>query len=142
LNHGKENALLGRGPIFKKAQELRNRQTTGEIKLWMHLRTKPKGYEFRRQHPAFNYILDFYCHALRLAIEVDGSMHDEREIMQNDMERQRNLETQGVKFIRFTNEEIMLNLEEVIEKIDFVIDECQEKAISPDLNFFEGNDKE
>jgi very-short-patch-repair endonuclease len=129
-------------PIFRKAQELPNQQTTGEIKLWMHLRTKLKGYKFRRVHPAFNYILDFYCHVLRLAIEVDGSIDDEREIMQNDMERQKNLEAQGIKFIRFTNEEIMLNLEEVIEKIDFVIDECQEKISMADLNFFEGNDKE
>lgn len=129
-------------PIFRKAQELRNQQTAGEIKLWMHLRTKPKGYKFRRQHPAWNYILDFYCHGLKLAIEVDGSIHNENKIIQNDIERQRNLEAQGVKFIRFTNEEIMLNLEEVIEKIDFIIDECQEKISITDLNFFEGNDKE
>jgi len=113
--------------IFQRAKELRNQPTDAERIMWMHLRTRPKGYKFRRQHPVGNYILDFYCHALKLAIEVDGSIHNEEEVIQADNERQKNLETEGIKFIRFTNKEIMINLHEVIGKINFVIDECSEK---------------
>jgi len=59
------------GPtIFHNARELRGNPTNEERILWMHLRSRPQGCKFRRQHPAGNYILDFYCHALALAIEV------------------------------------------------------------------------
>ena len=94
----------------------------------MHLQTRPNGYKFRRQHPTGNYILDFYCHALRLAIEADRSIHNKEEVIKNDIERQKNLEAAGITFIRFTNKEIMLNLEMVIEKINCFIDEYEKKA--------------
>jgi cyclase len=113
--------------IFQRAKELRNRLTDAEKILWMHLRTRPKGYKFRRQHPTKNYILDFYCHALKLAIEADGEIHNEKDIMLADVERQKNLEAAGIKFIRFTNEEITNNLNSVIEKLNFVIDEQAKK---------------
>ena len=113
--------------IFQRAKELRNQPTDAERIMWMHLRTRPKGYKFRRQHPVGNYILDFYCHALKLAIEVDGSIHNEEEVIQADNERQKNLEAEDIRFIRFTNKEIMINLHEVIGKINFVIDECSQK---------------
>ena len=101
---------------------MRNRPTDAENILWMHLRTKPKGYKFRRQHPVANYILDFYCHALKLAIEVDGSIHNEIEVIQSDISRREYLELAGIQFIRFTNEEIKLHLETVIEKINSFIE--------------------
>ena len=105
-------------PIFQRARELRSKQTDAENILWIFLRTKPKGHQFRRQHPALNYILDFYCHRLKLAIEADGSIYNENDIIKSDIERQRNLEAAGIKFIRFTNKEIMINLDEVIDKIN------------------------
>jgi len=139
----KKKMFYGAGvTIFQNAKDLRNHPTDAERILWMHLRTRPGGCKFRRQHPAWNYILDFYCHSLKLAIDVDGSIHHEEEHMQNDIGRQKNLEAQGIQFIRFTNEEIIANLDNVIEKIDIVIDECQEKMSISDLNFFAGNDKE
>ena len=61
--------------LFKRASELRKQQTFAEEILWNYLRTKPFGFKFRRQHPFSCYILDFYCHSLRLVIEVDGSVH-------------------------------------------------------------------
>jgi imidazole glycerol-phosphate synthase subunit HisF len=61
--------------LFEKAAALRSRQTFAEELLWNYLRTKPLGFKFRRQHSFSNYILDFYCHALNLVIEVDGSIH-------------------------------------------------------------------
>jgi len=113
--------------IFQRAKELRNQLTDAERILWEYLRTRPKSYKFRRQHPVANYILDFYCHALKLAIEADGSIHNEPGVIKSDNERQKNLEAEGIKFIRFANKEIMINLGEVIEKINLIIDECIEK---------------
>lgn len=58
-------------------------------------KNKPFGFKFRRQHPFINYILDFYCHALMLVIEVDGLIHDLEEVKNNDEIRQKHLEEQG-----------------------------------------------
>ena len=116
------------GPnIFQRAKELRNQPTDAERILWMYLRTRPGGYKFRRQHPAGNYILDFYCHQLKLAIEADGSIHDKEENKITDIERQSYIESIGITIIRFTNNEIQRHMESVIENINFTIDECQRK---------------
>jgi len=108
--------------IFQRAKELRNQLTDAERILWMHLRTKPKGYKFRRQHPAGNYILDFYCHALKIAIEVDGNIHNEEKAQEADRKRQKNLEAEGICVIRFSNKAVMTNIEYVNEQINAAID--------------------
>jgi very-short-patch-repair endonuclease len=89
----------------------------------MHLRTKPDGHKFRRQHPIRNYIADFYCHSLKLIIEVDGPIHDLEENKKADMERQHNLQAEGLRVIRFTNDEVRMNMERVIEQINTIINE-------------------
>jgi len=89
---------------------------------FMHLRTKPKEYKFRRQHPAGNYILDFYCHALKLAIEADGDIHNKEKVREADRERQKNLESEGIYVIRFTNKEILMNMKSVTEQINATLD--------------------
>src|SRR3982751_4136436 len=86
--------------LFENASRLRKQQTFSEEILWNYLRTKPFGLKFRRQHPFSSYILDFYCHQLKLAIEVDGSIHDLEEIKRNDELRQRQLEKEGLTFLR------------------------------------------
>ena len=114
--------------LFQKAATLRNHQTFAEELLWNYLRTKPLGFKFRRQHPFSIYILDFYCHQLKLAIEVDGSIHNLDEVNQNDMVRQKQLEQEGLTFLRFSNDEIKLKPEEVIHKIEtFLKGELQNK---------------
>ena len=105
--------------LFKRAAELRSHHTHAEEILWRFLRTKPFGFKFRRQHPYTNYILDFYCHALKLVIEVDGAIHNEETVMKNDIQRQQQLEAHGLKVVRFTNKEVEYYLETVIEKIAF-----------------------
>jgi len=82
-----------------------------------YLKTKPLGYKFRRQHPIGIYIADFFCYKLKLAIEVDGPVHTKEEIKKNDEERQKLIESEGIKVVRFTNDEVMKELETVIEKI-------------------------
>ncbi len=104
--------------LFQRARELRNRCTHAEEILWGYLKAKPLGIKFRRQHPYSVYILDFYCHALRLAIEVDGSIHLKEEVKAHDIIRQQLLEEDGLIVLRFTNNEVEKHLESVIEKIE------------------------
>ena len=72
---------------------------------------------FRRQHPVDIFVLDFYCHEIKLAIEVDGRIHFKREIQEYDEGRSHDIEKFGIKMLRFTNEQILNNLNEVQTKI-------------------------
>ena len=103
--------------IFKRAEELRSRLTPSEELLWNYLRENQLGIKFRRQHPASNYILDFYAHKIKLAIEIDGGVHSLEEVKRNDEERQKHLESLGIHFLRFTNEQVFAKLDYVIEQI-------------------------
>jgi len=105
--------------IFQRAKELRNRPTDAEQKLWEHLRTHPCGYKFRRQHPLSNYIVDFYCHAKKIIIEADGSIHNRPDIIINDQEREAVLRSLGLSILRFTNDVILHHTEQVINTIHY-----------------------
>src|SRR6476659_5669904 len=83
--------------IFKKAEELRNRMTHAEELLWNYLKTNEWNVKFRRQHPLSIYVADFYCHKLKLIIEVDGSIHNIENIKKHDAERELNLKSLGLK---------------------------------------------
>jgi imidazole glycerol-phosphate synthase subunit HisF len=108
-------------PIFQKAKELRNQGTQAEEVLWSYLKSKPLGYKFRRQHPYALYILDFYCHPLKLVIEVDGSIHDLDAVKENDQNRQKLLEKEGLIVIRFTNNEVLHQMQQVMKRIETLI---------------------
>jgi imidazole glycerol-phosphate synthase subunit HisF len=109
-------------PLYQMARELRNNSTYAEAILWGYLKTKPLGLKFRRQHPYSIYILDFYCHSLKLVIEADGSIHELNEVLLNDKIRQDHLEKDGLTVLRFENKKIEERLEEVIKEIeDFII---------------------
>jgi very-short-patch-repair endonuclease len=103
---------------FQYAYRSREAPTPAEEKLWNALKGKQLGgYKFRRQHPVSHYILDFYCHAAKLAIEVDGGYHLSEEQKQYDTRRTADLLDLGVREIRFTNDQIIHNLEKVLEDI-------------------------
>jgi very-short-patch-repair endonuclease len=93
--------------IFQRAKELRNAETHAEKVLWSYLRKKPLGLKFIRQHPFGIFILDFYCHQIKLVIEVDGSVHLKEEVKQRDKEREEILFKSGLNVIRFTNEDVL-----------------------------------
>lgn len=100
------------------SRRLRNNSTLGEILLWKQLRAgKISGYTFNRQKPLGNYIVDFYCKPLKLVIEVDGGYHFEEEQKILDKERQSILEEMGLKFLRFHDEEIRKDMQQVLKKI-------------------------
>ena len=104
--------------IFQNAKKLRENPTLAEDTLWIALRNNQlDGYKFRRQHPLSIYIADFYCHKLKLVIEVDGGYHQTDEQLLLDKRRTADIEFQGIKVIRFTNNEVMNNLLEVLNKI-------------------------
>jgi very-short-patch-repair endonuclease len=77
-----------------------------------------KGFQFRRQRPVLNYIADFMCKELMLVIEVDGSIHQLEEIIKNDTIRQKALEQSGFTVLRFTNEEVLENINAVTNSIE------------------------
>ena len=103
--------------IFKKAGELRNSPTETEDLLWNFLRQGQLGVKFSRQHPASDYVLDFYAHSIKLAVEIDGSIHSFEVVKKNDIARQKSLEENGIFFLRFKNEQIKNELEKVISTI-------------------------
>ena len=107
--------------IFKNAAILRNNLTGAEMLLWGHLKGSQFGAKFRRQHPIGNYIADFYCHQHKLIIELDGSIHNVPGVAENDIERQLNLETDGIRVLRFKNEQIFSQIEVVLKEINDAI---------------------
>jgi cyclase len=116
--------FYGANPLlFEKAKNLRNKLTTAEMALWGYLKTNPSGHKFRRQHPIGIYIVDFFCYKLKLVIEVDGLIHEKEEIKKDDEEREKIIRAEGIKLIRFTNNEVMQQIEKVIVKIQSLLHE-------------------
>jgi very-short-patch-repair endonuclease len=107
-----------RPSTYENARSLRKVQTKAENKLWQALRNgKVDDLKFRRQHAFDNYILDFYCHKIKLAVEVDGEVHDNAEVAAYDIVRTNNLNDNGITVLRFTNEEVEKNIKSVIHKM-------------------------
>ena len=98
------------------AKNLRKNSTLSEIILWNHLKGKRMmGYDFHRQKPIGEYIVDFYCPKLMLAIEIDGSSHDYKGT--KDEDRARNLRAMGVTILRYDDRDIKRDLEKVLVSI-------------------------
>ena len=113
----KRKVFLGADPlIFKNAKALRNHDPCGNVALGQ-LKGSQLGVKFRRQHPLGIYIADFCCHQHKIVIEIDGSIHNIPEIAVLDIERQLNIENDGIRVIRFKNEEIFGQLEKVLNTI-------------------------
>ena len=97
-----------------RARALRRDLTLPEGMLWQALLQRPDGLKFRRQHPIGRCIVDFYCAAARLAIEVDGESHSMGDRPNRDLRRDHWLRDQGVQVIRFTATEVMTDLQSVV----------------------------
>lgn len=100
--------------VFAKAKVLRKNMTNAEKILWHYLKTGINGLKFRRQHPLGLYIADFYCHPIRLVIELDGSIHNNEDVKINDDLRERDLINWGNTVIRFENQEVFTEIEKVL----------------------------
>ena len=104
-------------------QLLRDNQTEAEQILWNRINRKQLGVKFRRQHPIYLYIADFYCHEKKLVIEVDGSYHLNMEQKEQDELRTEDISEYGIEVIRFTNEQVFEKIGEVVNKLKEVIAE-------------------
>jgi len=104
--------------LTERARELRRRNTPAEAKLWLHLRRHALGgAKFKRQQPIGPYVADFYSPSARLVIEVDGSQHLEPTAIEYDMERTSYFEGAGLRVLRFTNRQVMVETEDVVSVI-------------------------
>jgi cyclase len=103
--------------LFAMVKESLNRVANADMLLWNYLRTRPDGFTFRRQYALGSFLADFYCHRLKLVIEVSDSLDPAKETMEPDTYRQQLVEGDGIKFIRFTRTQIEADLENVINEL-------------------------
>jgi len=105
---------------IQAARLLRERMTKSEELLWERLKGKQLcRLRFRRQHPIDMFIADFYCHKVRLVIEIDGEIHKQQK--EYDIGRSAEMGKYDIKVIRFSNEEVEFEIESVIRKILFIV---------------------
>jgi very-short-patch-repair endonuclease len=107
--------------IEQAARYLRQHLTPAEAKLWNALcRRQIAGLKFRCQHPVGRFIVDFYCPSCKLVIEVDGDIHNQQEVY--DEARTEQLQSFGYRVLRFTNEEVLSNLQTVLDRITQIVE--------------------
>jgi len=116
------NKIIPYKPELREyARYLRKNSTLSEILLWQKNKNRAYGVQFHRQVPMLDYIVDFYCHEIGLAIEVDGNSHDHKYFY--DAKRQGKLEKEGVTFIRFLDIEVKQNMFSVLLSLETRIEE-------------------
>ena len=114
-----------------RARELRNNSTHSEIQLWLQLKGKFLGkYDFHRQKPMLDFIADFYCYELRLVIEVDGGIHKNPLVRENDKRKELRLNAVGVNVMRFTNAQVLNEMPLVIECLGIYIQAYENRQVS------------
>ena len=110
------------------AKALRKNMTLSEVLLWNEIKQgKMLGYDFDRQRPMDEYIVDFYCKDLKLAIEIDGSSHNNDDIAARDVVRQERLEQLGICLLRFDDLEVKKDLYGVLDQIEYWIEQNASK---------------
>ena len=112
------------------SRELRKKGTLSEVLLWNVLKGKKiKGYQFMRQKPIGDYIVDFFCSKLKLAIEIDGISHNDKS--ESDQIRQQNLESLGLSVLRFYEWDVKENIHTVVQAIEDWIEKYEKKNTTP-----------
>ena len=118
------NKIIPYNPKLKVfARQLRKNSTLSEVLLWQEIKGKALGYECHRQVPIDEFIVDFFCHELMLAIEIDGDSHDSK--YDYDVSRQGKLEELGVRFIRFSDLDVKKDMNNVIRGLLITIEEIE-----------------
>lgn len=127
--------LIPYNPHLKQlSRKLRNDSTLGEILLWKELSNKKmRGFDFHRQKPLLNYIVDFYCYELDLVIEVDGIYHTYEDTSAADQNRENELMTFNLTILRFTEQEVRKDMVNVLRVIDAHIEKYIAKKNSDDV---------
>ncbi|MEZ4970872.1 MAG: DUF559 domain-containing protein [Flavobacteriaceae bacterium] len=125
----KKRKIIPYNPKLKElARELRNNSTKAEVILWLKLKTKQMyGYDFHRQKPIDNYILDFFCQELMLGIEVDGYSHGVVEVYNKDVIKEGKMNSLGITILRFTDNQILRDMENVLRAIEGYIRDYEDE---------------
>lgn len=118
--------ITGPRRTVKLARKLRSEMSLPETLLWREFRKRPEGFKFRRQHPAGQYVLDFYCASVKLAIEVDGAAHDSAEAAARDAGRSKWLRSKNVATLRIPARIILGELDAAVLR---VVEVCRERAV-------------
>jgi very-short-patch-repair endonuclease len=105
----------------KLARQQRRTMSLPEVLLWQQLRKEPEGVQFRRQHPAGPYVLEFFCATSNLAIEIDGEAHKCGDRPARDLARDAWLSEQGVRTLRIPAVEVLRNLDGVLQAISMAL---------------------
>jgi len=110
------NNIIPYNPKLKTyARELRKNSTLAEVLFWKAIKGKSYGVEFHRQVPIDEYIVDFFCHELKLVIELDGAIHAEDDVIEKDIRRQARLEELGLKVVRIRNNVVKYHMLDALE---------------------------
>ena len=118
--------------LKQRSKQLRNNMTDAEKHLWTKLRMgQLKGCHFYRQKPIGEYIVDFFCPRAKLVVEVDGGQHFSDETIEYDKIRDEYMRSLGLKVLRFTNTEVMKNIDGVVESINENMSASREIPLSP-----------
>ncbi|GAA4275110.1 endonuclease domain-containing protein [Aquimarina gracilis] len=129
----KKRKIIPYNPKLKElARQLRNNSTKAEIILWLKLKGKQMhGYDFHRQKPIDDYILDFFCHELMLGIEIDGYSHELIEIYQKDQKKEKRMNELGITILRFTDNQVLKDMFNVLLSIEDYIRRFEKHTPSP-----------
>jgi very-short-patch-repair endonuclease len=119
------NKHFNKQKMKKRRRELRKNMTYCEKLVWAYLRKKQMQVRFLRQYSVDNYVIDFYCTKLKLAVEIDGDVHDVPEQKIYDEKRQCYLENFGITFVRIKNEELLGNPNLAFERIEQAVKELK-----------------
>ena len=109
--------ITGPRPSIKLARKLRSEMTLPETLLWQELRKRPGSFKFRRQHPAGDFVIDFYCASVKLAVEVDGRAHDSADAALRDANRAAFLRARGIATTRIPAMAILDDVEPVVTRL-------------------------
>jgi len=120
-------------PILKElARQLRNTSTKAEIKLWTYLRHgQMYNYDFHRQKPIDEYIVDFFCNKLQLAIECDGYSHELLDVYNKDVKKTKRLNDLGIYVLRFSDYQVVNDIDNVLRAIEDYIFKFEENNVTP-----------
>ncbi|MCI0614392.1 endonuclease domain-containing protein [bacterium] len=112
-----KSSKTNRPETKRKRQFLRSNMTRAEIELWKKLKNKNLGFKFRRQYGFLNYIIDFYCPEVKLAIEIIGDVHGFTSTKRKDFIRSQKIRSHGIKILTYTNMQVLEEMEGVLNNI-------------------------
>jgi very-short-patch-repair endonuclease len=115
--------------IFQIAERLRRDMTVTEKMIWDRVSNKQLGVRIRRQHPIWKFIADFYCHEVKLVIEIDGGIHLPPDNKEYDISRDIILKEFQIEILRFTSDEVIKETSLVIETIKSTIEKLKQQGI-------------